>query len=85
MLDTSDVDIPSRRSAKSIGDTEKNLQRVFDAAERAGAMLFFDEAEALFGKRTRVKDTHDPYANVEVANLLERMGVFHSLAILAIQ
>ena len=52
--------------SKYIGETEKNLRRVFDAAEAGGAMLLFDEADALFGKRSEVKDAHDRYANIEV-------------------
>lgn len=59
--------------SKYIGETEKNLQRVFDAAEGSGAVLMFDEADALLGKRTGVKDSHDRYANVEVNYLLRRM------------
>jgi SpoVK/Ycf46/Vps4 family AAA+-type ATPase len=68
--------------SKYIGETEKNLKRVFDAAEAAGAVLFFDEADALFGKRSEVKDAHDRYANVEVAYLLQRMEQFDGMAIL---
>jgi hypothetical protein len=69
--------------SKYIGETEKNLRRVFDAAEGAGAILFFDEADALFGKRTEVKDSHDRYANIEVSYLLQRMEAYTGLAILA--
>jgi hypothetical protein len=69
--------------SKYIGETEKNLRRVFDAAEGAGAILFFDEADALFGKRTEVKDSHDRYANIEVSYLLQRMEAYSGLAILA--
>jgi SpoVK/Ycf46/Vps4 family AAA+-type ATPase len=69
--------------SKYIGETEKNLRRVFDAAERSGAILFFDEADALFGRRTEVKDSHDRYANVEVSYLLQRMEDYRGLAILA--
>jgi hypothetical protein len=68
---------------KYIGETEKNLKRLFDAADAADAILFFDEADALFGKRTEVKDAHDRYANLEVSYLLERMERFKGLAILA--
>lgn len=68
---------------KYIGETEKNLRRVFDAAEQGGAILFFDEADALFGKRTEVKDSHDRYANIEVNYLLQRMETYRGLAILA--
>ena len=69
--------------SKYIGETEKNLRQVFDAAEQAGAILFFDEADALFGKRTEVKDSHDRYANIEVNYLLQRMEEYRGLAILA--
>jgi hypothetical protein len=69
--------------SKWIGETEKNLRRVFDAAEAGGAVLFFDEADALFGKRTEVKDSHDRHANVEVAYLLQRMEAHRGLSILA--
>jgi hypothetical protein len=69
--------------SKYIGETEKNLKRVFDAAEASGAILFFDEADALFGKRTEVKDSHDRYANIEVNYLLQRMEDYRGLAILA--
>jgi hypothetical protein len=69
--------------SKYIGETEKNLRQVFDAAERSGAILFFDEADALFGKRTEVKDSHDRYANIEVNYLLQRMEEYRGLAILA--
>jgi SpoVK/Ycf46/Vps4 family AAA+-type ATPase len=68
---------------KYIGDTEKNLDRVFAEASRAGAALFFDEADALFARRTEVKDAHDRYANLETAALLDRMERFQGLAILA--
>ena len=69
--------------SKYIGETEKNLRKLFDAAERGGAILFFDEADALFGKRSEVKDSHDRYANIEVNYLLQRMEAFRGLAILA--
>ena len=69
--------------SKYIGETEKNLERIFEEAERTGAILFFEEADALFGKRTEVKDSHDRYGNVEVAYMLERMKAFRGLAILA--
>ena len=68
---------------KYIGETEKNLRRLFDAAEDGGAILFFDEADALFGKRSEVKDSHDRYANIEVNYLLQRMESYRGLAILA--
>ena len=69
--------------SKYIGETEKNLRKVFDAAEGGGAILFFDEADALFGKRSEVKDSHDRYANIEINYLLQRMEAFSGLAILA--
>ncbi|TGX52354.1 ATP-binding protein [Sphingomonas gei] len=69
--------------SKYIGETEKNLRDVFDAAEAGGAILFFDEADALFGKRSDVKDSHDRYANIEIDYLLQRMEAFAGLAILA--
>ncbi len=68
---------------KYIGETEKNLRRLFDAADAADVILFFDEADSLFGKRTEVRDAHDRYANLEVSYLLERMERFKGLAILA--
>jgi SpoVK/Ycf46/Vps4 family AAA+-type ATPase len=68
---------------KYIGETEKNLRRLFDAADAADVILFFDEADALFGKRTEVKDAHDRYANLEISYLLERMERFKGMAILA--
>ena len=68
--------------SKYIGETEKNLRRVFDAAEAGGAILLFDEADALFGKRSEVKDSHDRYANIEVGYLLGRMESYRGLAIL---
>jgi len=68
--------------SKYIGETEKNLRRVFDAAEDSGAVLLFDEADALFGKRSEVKDSHDRYANIEVSYLLQRMECYRGLAIL---
>ncbi len=69
--------------SKYIGETEKNLRRVFDAGERSGAILLFDEADALFGTRTEVRDSHDRYANIEVNYLLQRMEDYAGLAILA--
>jgi SpoVK/Ycf46/Vps4 family AAA+-type ATPase len=68
--------------SKYIGETEKNLRRVFDGAEDSGAILLFDEADALFGKRSEVKDSHDRYANIEVSYLLQRMESYRGLAIL---
>ena len=69
--------------SKYIGETEKNLARVFDHAEQRSWILFFDEADALFGKRSETKDAHDRYANQEVAYLLQRIETFDGLAILA--
>ncbi|MBT9525346.1 MAG: ATP-binding protein [Rhizobacter sp.] len=68
--------------SKYIGETEKNLARLFDAAEHSGAVLLFDEADALFGKRSEVKDSHDRYANIEVAYLLQRIESYRGLVIL---
>ncbi len=68
--------------SKYIGETEKHLRRIFDAAEAGGAILLFDEADALFGKRTETKDSHDRYANIEVSYLLQRMEAYQGLAIL---
>ncbi len=69
--------------SKYVGETEKNLRRLFDAAEDGGAILFFDEADALFGKRSQVRDSHDRYANIEINYLLQRMEAYRGLAILA--
>lgn len=69
--------------SKYIGETEKNLKRVFAAAEKNGAVLFLDEADALFGKRTEVKDSHDRYANIEINCLLHRIEKYGGVAILA--
>ena len=80
-LDVLRVDL-SRVVGKFIGETEKNLNRVFAEAKRTGAILFFDEAEALFGKRTEVHDSHDRYANVQVALLLRRMEGYAGIAVL---
>jgi hypothetical protein len=80
-LDLYRIDLSSVVS-KYIGETEKNLRRVFDAAEEGGAVLLFDEADALFGKRSEVKDSHDRYANIEVSYLLQRMEAYRGLAIL---
>ncbi|MFI0757001.1 ATP-binding protein [Streptomyces anulatus] len=81
-LDLYRVDL-SAAVSKYIGETEKNLRRLFDAAEPGGAVLFFDEADALFGKRSEVKDSHDRYANIEVSYLLQQMEAYRGLAILA--
>jgi len=67
---------------KYIGETEKNLDRIFVEADRVNGVLLFDEADAIFGKRSEVKDAHDRYANVEVAYLLQRMETFDGLAVL---
>lgn len=80
-LDLYRIDLSSVVS-KYIGETEKNLRRVFDAAEDSGAVLLFDEADALFGKRSEVRDSHDRYANLEVSYLLQRMETYRGLAIL---
>ena len=80
-LDLYKIDLSSIIS-KYIGETEKNLAKVFDAAEMGGAILLFDEADALFGKRNDVKDSHDRYANIEVSYLLQRMEAYRGLAIL---
>ena len=69
--------------SKYIGETEKNLDRVFSAAEQKNSLLFFDEADALFGKRTDVKDGHDRYANEQTAYLLQRLEEFVGCVILA--
>jgi SpoVK/Ycf46/Vps4 family AAA+-type ATPase len=80
-LDLYRIDLSSVVS-KYIGETEKNLRRIFDAAEQGGVILLFDEADALFGKRSDVKDSHDRYANIEVSYLLQRMESYRGLAIL---
>jgi hypothetical protein len=80
-LDLYRIDLSSTVS-KYIGETEKNLRRIFDAAEEGGAILLFDEADALFGKRSEVKDSHDRYANIEVGYLLQRMEAYRGLAVL---
>jgi AAA+ superfamily predicted ATPase len=80
-LDLYRIDL-SQVVSKYIGETEKNLRRVFDAAEEGGAILLFDEADALFGKRSEVKDSHDRYANIEISYLLQRMEAYCGLAIL---
>jgi SpoVK/Ycf46/Vps4 family AAA+-type ATPase len=69
--------------SKYIGETEKNLDKVFTAAREANAILFFDEADALFGKRSEVKDAHDRYANIEVGYLLQKMEEYDGIVILA--
>jgi AAA+ superfamily predicted ATPase len=69
--------------SKYIGETEKNLDRIFDAAERSNGIVFFDEADALFGKRSEVHDAHDRYANIEISYLLQRMEEYDGVAILS--
>ncbi|WP_045856247.1 ATP-binding protein [Teredinibacter purpureus] len=80
-LDIYQIDLSSIVS-KYIGETEKNLEKIFTAAEKSGAILLFDEADALFGKRSEVKDSRDRYANMEVSYLLQRIENFSGLAIL---
>ena len=80
-LDLYRIDL-SATVSKWLGETEKNLSRIFDAAEAGGAILLFDEADALFGRRSEVKDARDRYANVEVSYLLQRMEAYRGLAIL---
>jgi hypothetical protein len=80
-LDLYHIDL-SQVVSKYIGETEKNLRQVFDAADEGGAILLFDEADALFGKRGEVKDSHDRYANIEISYLLQRMEAYRGLAIL---
>ena len=81
-LDLYRIDL-SRVVSKYIGETEKNLGQLFDESHRSGAILFFDEADALFGKRSEVKDAHDRYANVEIGYLLQRMEEHDGMVILA--
>ncbi len=81
-LDLYKIDLANVVS-KYIGETEKNLSRVFDEAQTSNAILFFDEADALFGKRSEVKDSHDRYANIETAYLLQRMEEYEGVSILA--
>ena len=80
-LDLYRIDLATLVS-KYIGETEKNLKRLFEAAETSGAVLLFDEADALFGKRSEVKDSHDRYANIEIAYLLQQVEAYRGLAIL---
>jgi SpoVK/Ycf46/Vps4 family AAA+-type ATPase len=80
-LDVYRIDL-SAIVSKWIGETEKNLRRVFDAAEEGCAILQFDEADALFGKRSEVKDSHDRHANIEVSYLLQRLEEYRGLSIL---
>lgn len=80
-LDIYRVDL-SALVSKWVGETEKNLRRVFDAAEEGGVILQFDEADALFGKRSEVRDSHDRHANIEVSYLLQRLEAYRGLCIL---
>ena len=80
-LDLFRIDL-SQVVSKYIGETEKNLRRVFDAADAGAAILLFDEADALFGKRSEVKDSHDRFANIEISYLLQRMETYRGLAVL---
>ncbi len=81
-LDLYKIDL-SRLVSKYIGETEKNLKKIFDEAETSNSILFFDEADALFGKRSEVKDSHDRYANIETAYLLQKMEEHEGIVILA--
>ena len=81
-LDLYHIDL-SAVVSKYIGETEKNLRLLFDAAEDGGAILFFDEADALFGKRSEVKDSHDRNINLEISYLLQRMEAYRGITILA--
>ena len=81
-LDLYKIDLSSVVS-KYIGETEKNLSRIFHEAETSNAILFFDEADALFGKRTQVSDAHDRYANIETSYLLQKMEEYEGVVILA--
>ena len=81
-LDLYKIDL-STIVSKYIGETEKNLERIFSEAESSNAILFFDEADALFGKRSEVRDSHDRYANVEISYLLQRMEAYNGVTILA--
>jgi SpoVK/Ycf46/Vps4 family AAA+-type ATPase len=80
-LDLYRIDLASVVS-KYIGETEKNLRKIFDAAEESSAILLFDEADALFGKRSEVRDSHDRYANLEISYLLQRIESYRGVAIL---
>lgn len=81
-LDLYKIDL-STVVSKYIGETEKNLEKIFSEAESSNAILFFDEADAIFGKRSEVKDAHDRYANIEVSYLLQRMESYNGVTILA--
>ncbi len=81
-LDLYKIDL-STVVSKYIGETEKNLERIFNEASSSNAILFFDEADAIFGKRSEVKDAHDRYANIEISYLLQRMEAYDGVTILA--
>jgi hypothetical protein len=81
-LDLYRIDL-SQVVSKYIGETEKNLDRIFNAAENSNAILFFDEADALFGKRSEVRDSHDRYANIEISYLLQKMEEYQGVSMLA--
>ena len=81
-LDLYKIDL-STMVSKYIGETEKNLEKIFNEAESSNAILFFDEADAIFGKRSEVKDAHDRYANIEISYLLQRMETYDGVTILA--
>jgi SpoVK/Ycf46/Vps4 family AAA+-type ATPase len=81
-LDLHKIDL-STVVSKYIGETEKNLEQIFREAESSNAILFFDEADAIFGKRSEVKDAHDRYANIEISYLLQRMEAYSGVTVLA--
>lgn len=81
-LDIYKIDL-SNVVSKYIGETEKNLEKIFNEAQSSNAILFFDEADSLFGKRSEVKDAHDRYANIEIAYLLQKMEEHVGTVILA--
>jgi SpoVK/Ycf46/Vps4 family AAA+-type ATPase len=81
-LDLYKIDL-STVVSKYIGETEKNLEKIFQEAESSNAILFFDEADSLFGKRSEVRDSHDRYANIEISYLLQRMEAYDGVTILA--
>jgi SpoVK/Ycf46/Vps4 family AAA+-type ATPase len=81
-LDLFKIDL-STVVSKYIGETEKNISKIFEEAETSNAILFFDEADALFGKRSEVRDSHDRYANIEISYLLQRMEAYDGVTILA--
>ncbi|HEX8076656.1 MAG TPA: AAA family ATPase [Chthoniobacterales bacterium] len=83
-LDLYRIDLSACRS-RYLDETEKNLRPIFDAAEATGAILFFDEADALFGKRSDVKDSHDRFTELEANELLQRLETFDGIAVLAVK